>query len=65
MIMSIRQQRPGFMDHANMVEWPASVKKVQEKFPQCKLVIPGHGSSGNAKLLEHTWLILEEFNKEH
>lgn len=65
MIMSMRQQRPGFIDHANMTEWPVSVKKVQEKFLGCKLVIPGHGSAGNAELLEHTWLILEEFNKEH
>ena len=64
MIMSMRQQRPGFIDHANMVEWPASVKKVQEKFPQCKWVIPGHGPPGNTELLEHTWLILEEFNKK-
>ncbi len=65
MIMSIRQQRPGFIDHANMTEWPASVKKVKEKFSRCEVVIPGHGSYGNAELLEHTWLILEDFNKEH
>jgi metallo-beta-lactamase class B len=64
MIMSMRQQRPGFIDHANMTEWPASVKKVQEKFPQSKLVIPGHGSAGNAELLEHTGLILGELNKK-
>jgi glyoxylase-like metal-dependent hydrolase (beta-lactamase superfamily II) len=64
MIISMRQQRPGFIDHANMTEWPASVKKVQEKFLQCKLVIPGHGPAGNAELLEHTWLILGKFKKE-
>ena len=63
MIMSRLQQRPGFIDHANMSEWPVSVKKVQDKFPGCKLVIPGHGPPGNEELLEHTWLILEEFNK--
>jgi len=61
MIISMRQQRPGFIDHANMAEWPASVKKVEGKFPQCNWVIPGHGSPGNTELLEHTWLILEEF----
>jgi glyoxylase-like metal-dependent hydrolase (beta-lactamase superfamily II) len=65
MIMSMRHQGPGFIDHANMTEWPASVKKVQEKFLFCELVIPGHGSYGDAELLEHTWFILEEFNKEH
>ena len=62
--MSMRQQRPGFIDHANMAEWPASVKKVEGEFPQCKWVIPGHGPPGNTELLKHTWLILEEFNKK-
>jgi len=64
MIMSMRQQRPGFIDHANMAEWPASVKKVKAKFPLCEMVVPGHGSYGNAELLEHTWHILEEFSKK-
>lgn len=63
MIMSRLQQRPGFIDHANMREWPVSVKKVEEKFPGRKLVIPGHGPPGNEELLEHTWFILEAFNK--
>jgi len=63
MIMSMRQQHSGFLEHANMMEWPASVKKVKEKFPGCELVIPGHGSSGNDELLEHTRHILEGFKK--
>lgn len=63
MIMSMRHQRPGFIEHANMTEWPVSVKKVKEKFPASEMVVPGHGSPGNAELLEHTWFILEEFNK--
>jgi len=64
LVMSMLQQRPGFIDHANMAEWPVSVKKVEEKFPHCETVIPGHGSSGNAELLEHTRLILQDFNKK-
>jgi glyoxylase-like metal-dependent hydrolase (beta-lactamase superfamily II) len=65
MIMSMRHQRPGFIDHANMLAWPESVRKVREKFPRIELVIPGHGPSGEAELLEHTWLILEEFNETY
>jgi metallo-beta-lactamase class B len=62
MILSLQHRRPGFIDHANMTEWPESVKKVQQKFPACKLVVPGHGAPGDARLLEHTWKILEAFN---
>jgi metallo-beta-lactamase class B len=64
MIMSMRQQRPGFTDHANMSEWPESVRKVQEKFPGCELVIPGHGPYGNGRLLIHTIQILEVYNAD-
>jgi metallo-beta-lactamase class B len=64
MIMSMRQQQPGFIDHANMAQWPESIRKVQEKFPGCELVIPGHGTSGNDRLLEHTIQILEVHNAD-
>jgi metallo-beta-lactamase class B len=62
MILSLQHKRPGFIDHANMTDWPESVKKVQQKFPACKVVVPGHGAPGDARLLEHTWKILEAFN---
>lgn len=62
MILSLQHRRPGFIDHANMSEWPESVKKVKQKFPGCKLVVPGHGAPGDARLLDHTWQILEAFN---
>jgi metallo-beta-lactamase class B len=65
MILSLQHQRPGFTEHANMNEWPESVKKVSQKFPDCQLVIPGHGPPGDARLLEHTWQILEAFNQQH
>ena len=64
MIMSRLNQRPGFIDHANMVEWPESIKKVQDKFPCCDVVIPGHGPYGNAQLLEHTIKIIEDYNAD-
>ena len=64
MIMSLRHRRPGFIDHANMVEWPLSVVKVGERYPHSKLVIPGHGPSGGMELLEHTRQILEDFSKD-
>ena len=62
MILSMRHRRPGFIDHANLAEWPESVKKVQEKFPSSQLVIPGHGPVGGHELLDHTRRILEDFN---
>lgn len=65
MVLSLQHQRPGFIDHANMSEWPISVKRVIRKFPSCKTVIPGHGRHGDASLLDHTVEILERFNMEN
>ena len=64
MVMSMRHQRPGFIDHANMKEWPESIYKVILKFPDCDIVIPGHGPYGNDRLLEHTKEILEAYNAD-
>ena len=64
MVMSMRHQRPGFIDHANMKEWPESIDKVILKFPDCDIVIPGHGPYGNDRLLEHTKEILEAYNAD-
>lgn len=65
MVLSMQHQRPGFIEHANMSEWPVSVSKVIDKFPSCKMVIPGHGRHGDASLLDHTVEILERFNSEN
>ena len=64
MILSMQHMRPGFTEHANMDEWPVSVKNVNKKYPSCNLVIPGHGPPGSQELLEHTVAILEKYLKE-
>ncbi len=52
MILSMHHRRPGFIDHANMLEWPESVERVRERFPTCRWVIPGHGPYGDVELLQ-------------
>jgi metallo-beta-lactamase class B len=59
MVKSLESRNLGFTGDANMSEWPASVRKVQAKYPNAKLVIPHHGKWGDASLLQHT---LDLFN---
>ena len=54
MIKSIESKNLGFTADANMKEWPFSVQKVQEKYPDAQLVIPHHGKWGDRSLLQHT-----------
>lgn len=44
----------GFLGDANVKEWSATVLKVKQKFPQAKVVIPGHGKPGGTSLLDYT-----------
>ena len=44
----------GNLVEANPEAWSATVRKVKEKYPTVKKVIPGHGKSGGIELLDYT-----------
>jgi len=44
----------GFLGDANVKEWSATVAKIKAGYPNIKIVIPGHGTPGNKKLLDYT-----------
>ena len=44
----------GNLEDANVKAWPSTVSKVKQKFPNAKIVIPGHGKPGGTDLLDYT-----------
>jgi metallo-beta-lactamase class B len=44
----------GYLGDANIKEWSATVDKVKKMFPGLKIVVPGHGTAGDKKLLDYT-----------
>ncbi len=44
----------GYLGDANVNTWSSTVEKVKKEYPNVKIVIPGHGASGNRKLLDYT-----------
>lgn len=44
----------GYLGDANVSAWPETVRKLKKKYPQTKLVIPGHGKPGGTDLLDYT-----------
>jgi glyoxylase-like metal-dependent hydrolase (beta-lactamase superfamily II) len=54
----------GYTGHANLKEWPKSVKKVIKKYPNPKYVIPGHHNWNSNQGLQHTLKLLEAHNKQ-
>ncbi|UHA75941.1 subclass B1 metallo-beta-lactamase [Paenibacillus sp. 481] len=51
-------QTPG----SYVAEWPQAIKKVSKKYNGIKAVVPGHGDSGDARLLTHTIDLLKATN---
>ncbi|REC49374.1 subclass B1 metallo-beta-lactamase [Chryseobacterium pennipullorum] len=44
----------GYLGDANVSSWPDTVEKVKKKYPDVKIVVPGHGEYGDRKLLDYT-----------
>ncbi len=58
LIKSLESDNIGNIADANIKQWPFSVKKVLEKYPDAEIVIPGHGKWGNLELVNHTLELL-------
>lgn len=51
-------------DAAPLTEWLQTIKRVEDKFPSAKTIVPGHGEYGGKELFEHTKkIILNELQK--
>ncbi len=50
----------GYLEDANVSAWSATVRRLQQKYPEARLVIPGHGKPGNAELLDYTIKLFEQ-----
>ena len=49
----------GNLKDANIKEWSATVEKVKLKYPNAKIVIPGHGKWGGIELFDYTMKLFE------
>ena len=54
LIRSAASTSLGYTGEARIDQWAASVAKVLTRYPKVKTVVPGHGTVGDASLLNHT-----------
>lgn len=47
-------------DAAPLSEWIETIKRIEDKFPDAKIIVPGHGEYGGKELLEHTKKIIQD-----
>lgn len=53
MVKSLKARKGNLAD-ANVEAWPLTIQKVKNKYPDVKVVIPGHGDPGGSELLDYT-----------
>ncbi|CAL2062423.1 subclass B1 metallo-beta-lactamase [Tenacibaculum sp. 190524A05c] len=50
----------GNLADATVSEWSNTIQKIKSTYPNIKIVIPGHGKSGNSELLDYTQQLFQE-----
>jgi metallo-beta-lactamase class B len=58
LVKSVQSRSLGNTADANLREWGPSVRRVMEKYPKAKYVIPGHFGWKSRKALKHTLKLL-------
>ena len=53
----------GNTSDAVIADWAASAERLQRRYPDAQVVIPGHGAMGDRSLLEHTRKLAEAATK--
>lgn len=63
LVKSTENSDIGNIADANLKEWPSSIKKVMDKYPNPEYVVPGHWNWENNNSLNHTLKLLQRYNK--
>lgn len=50
---------------ADVDEWAQSITRVQRRYPNIDIVIPGHGKMGDQQLLDHTISLVHQYQSKH
>ena len=46
--------KKGNLTDADTLNWSSTIKKIKKAYPEVKFVVPGHGKTGSAELLDYT-----------
>lgn len=59
MVKSLSSKGLGYVDEADIAQWPNSIDVVLNRYSNINMVIPGHGKEGDVRLLTHTKSLLK------
>jgi len=58
-VKSLNSKSLGNLGDAELTAWPESIEGIITKFPDAVIIIPGHGETGDTRLLQHTLELLK------
>lgn len=64
MVKELNSTSLGNTADGNIEEWPLTIQKVIDAYPDARIVIPGHGKYGGIDLLYHTLELLKNNNQQ-
>lgn len=54
LVKALNARNIGNTEDADLVNYPITLRKVKERYPDAKIVVPGHGQPGGIGLIDHT-----------
>ncbi len=54
MILSTDADKVGYIEDGNLEEWANSLTKLENRFDNIRVIVPGHGNPGDSTLIAHT-----------
>ena len=63
LVKSINSHNLGNTSDGDVNAYPQSLQNVLNRYPECQIVVPGHGQQGNLELIHHTLDLAKALNK--
>ena len=54
LVRSAESRSLGYTEEADLAQWPKTIEALLKKFPNARIIVPGHGKPGGVELLRHT-----------
>lgn len=54
LVKSAASKSAGYLGDARLAAWPASLRAIEQRYPETQILVPGHGSPGSLELTTHT-----------
>ncbi|WP_276498358.1 subclass B1 metallo-beta-lactamase [Pontibacter litorisediminis] len=60
LVKDLQAKNLGNTADADLSNWPLAIKRLQQRYPKAKVVVPSHGPWGDKALLSHTLELLQK-----